>query len=183
MTQHSSFLAVLNAGGIIAYPTEAVYGLGCDPLNEAAVKRLCELKHRPIEKGLILIASDWQQLEPYVQTIPEENLKKIFSTWPGPITWVFPASKFTPTWITGQHHSVAIRVTAHPIARNICMAYNKPVVSTSANLNTQLPARDAKTVQDIFGNNIDFIVPGNVGAENKPTAIYDALTGHVLRSA
>lgn len=178
----NSVIDILQHGGVIAYPTEAVYGLGCDPLNESAVKRICELKHRSIEKGLILIASEWKQLQPYVQTIPEENLQKILNTWPGPITWVFPASQLAPPWITGKQNSIAIRVTAHPIARELCIAYDKPIVSTSANREGKEPARDAKTVKEIFGDEIDYIVSGKVGNHAKPTAIYDALTGSTLRS-
>ncbi len=182
MNTFKNAIAILQTGGVIAYPTEAVYGLGCDPLNESAVKRICELKHRSIEKGLILIASEWKQLQPYVQTIPQDNLQKILTTWPGPVTWVFPASKLAPPWITGKYNSIAIRVTAHPIVREICMVYDKPIVSTSANREGKEPSRDAKTVVEIFANEIDLIVPGNVGNRDKPTIIYDALTGSILRS-
>ena len=86
---------ILQTGGLIAYPTEAVYGLGCDPFNRAAVSRLCALKKRDANAGFILIAANWKQIESLIETskIPPEQMRKIQSTWLGPVTWVFPASE------------------------------------------------------------------------------------------
>ncbi|NOR70927.1 MAG: tRNA threonylcarbamoyladenosine biosynthesis protein RimN, partial [Methylomarinum sp.] len=106
----------IQAGEVIAYPTEAVYGLGCDPLNEEAVLNLLALKKRSIDKGLILIASSLTQLEPYLQ-LNDEIRSKVQATWPGPVTWIIPAQTWVPQWLTGQHSSLAVRVTAHPIAK------------------------------------------------------------------
>ena len=100
-------------GGIIAYPTEAVYGLGCDPLDQQAVLRLLALKQRPIAKGLILVASQMQQIEPFIQ-VDSNTLCKIKKTWPGPVTWVIPAQSWVPEWLTGKHQSIAVRISAHP---------------------------------------------------------------------
>src|SRR4030067_1807882 len=128
----------LHKGGIIAYPTEGVYGLGCDPFNETAALRLLKIKQRHINKGLILIASDWNQ----VKNLIKLDLKKypvIKLNNKNPITWVFPATKKVPRWITGKFNSVAIRVTSHPIAKKICQKFGGPIVSTSANLTKQPP--------------------------------------------
>jgi L-threonylcarbamoyladenylate synthase len=173
---------VLKQGGIVAYPTEAVYGLGCDPFNAAAVHNLVALKKRDIRKGLILIAATWEQLQPLVKEIPAANLQKVLATWPGSVTWVFPATAKVPTWITGEHSSVAIRVSNHPVVQELCLAYGGPIVSTSANIAARPAARSRISVMRQFGRKIDFIVAGSVGALSSPTPIYDALTGALLRS-
>lgn len=179
-TQHAA--QILREGGVIAYPTEAVFGLGCDPFNEKAVMHLLQLKNRHVDKGLILIASDWKQLELLVEYIAPDHLKKILATWPGPFTWVFPASVLVPEWIRGRHSTVAIRVTDHPIAKELCHSFGKPLVSTSANIEGHPPARKEEDVGKIFAEKIDLIVNGAVGGLAKPTEIRDALTGKVLRA-
>ncbi len=175
-------VSILKQGGIIAYPTEGVYGLGCDPFNEQAVLRLLKLKHRSVDKGLILIASSWEQLENLVKPIAKKLLSKVQATWPGPVTWVFPATKNVPAWIRGAHKSVAIRVTNHPIAKVLCEVYGGPIVSTSANLEGQPATRSSKEVRNQFPRGVDFIVPGIVGDLKSSTMIRDVLTGRVLRS-
>jgi L-threonylcarbamoyladenylate synthase len=171
----------LKQGRIIAYPTEAVYGLGCDPFNQDAVLKLLQLKKRSVDKGVILIASDYLQLEPYLQPINPVLLSHIQSTWPGPHTWIFPIEKTIPSWLTGKHDSMAVRVTDHPIANKICEQFGGPIISTSANLSGQLPARDERTVKLTFGQSIDYIVPGKVGGLAQPTSIHDAVTGEKIR--
>jgi len=175
-------VAVLKQGGIIAYPTEGVYGLGCDPFNEQAVLRLLQLKHRSIDKGLILIASHWEQLENLVKPVANKLLTKAQATWPGPVTWVFPANKNVPTWIRGAYDSIAIRITNHPIARALCETYGGPIVSTSANIEGQPVTRNSKEVWEQFPQGIDFIVSGKAGDLKSPTMIRDVLTGKVLRN-
>ena len=124
----------LKQGKVIAYPTEAVYGLGCDPDNVDAVSRILQIKHRALDKGFILIASSWEQIQPLVMYLTPDLLTRVFATWPGPITWLFPASKQVPAWIRGNHDSVAVRVTAHPIARALCEQFGGPLISTSCNI-------------------------------------------------
>src|SRR5512143_218632 len=125
---------VLHHGGLIAYPTEAVYGLGCDPRNADAVLRLLNLKQRPWQKGLILIAADLAQLDPYLLPLDEMMRARVVPTWPGPNTWLLPARVETPHWLRGEHDTLAVRVTAHPVAAALCRAFGGPIVSTSANL-------------------------------------------------
>jgi L-threonylcarbamoyladenylate synthase len=172
---------ILRQGGIIAYPTEAVFGLGCDPFNQSAVTRIKQLKQRSPQKGLIVIGASWEQLQPFTSTIPKENLMHALATWPGPFTWIFPAADITPKWITGEHTTVAIRVTAHPIAKALCEAFGKAIISTSANLENQSSARTADEVKKIFKGDIDLIIDGALGNQNKPSEIRDVLTGKVLR--
>lgn len=171
----------LQRGGVIAYPTEAVWGLGCEPLNERACMRLLELKRREWHKGLILVASHFDQLEAYVQ-IPSNNaLKRATATWPGPATWVFPASDLTPMWISGDHDGVAVRVSNHPVITALCEAYGGAIVSTSANLAGRPPAMTVAQVRLYFPEALDALLPGALGHLAKPTSIRDVATGHILR--
>lgn len=167
---------------VIAYPTEAVFGLGCDPDSESAVMALLALKQRPVEKGLILIAANFQQLQPYIDDLklsPEQK-EKMFSSWPGPVTWVVPASAATPAWLTGRFASIAVRVTNHPDVQQLCRALNKPLVSTSANLTGLSPCRTAGEVHQQFGNEFP-VLQGETGGRNNPSEIRDALTGELIR--
>lgn len=168
-------------GGLIAYPTEAVYGLGCDPDNGRAVRRLLAIKARPEHKGLILIASDWAQLEPYVQSLEPATMAAIHATWPGPVTWLLPARSETPRWVTGEHQTLAVRVTAHPLAAALCRRWGGPLVSTSANRASQPPARTALGVRRALGSGIDYLLVGPCGGNARPSSIRDARTGAVLR--
>ncbi|MDR3417631.1 MAG: Sua5/YciO/YrdC/YwlC family protein [Nevskia sp.] len=173
--------AALRRGGVIAYPTEGVWALGCDPLNAMAVDRLLALKRRDWRKGLILIAADFGQLEPFVVLPSRTAQKRAFSTWPGPHTWVFPASDHTPMWISGERDSVAIRVTAHPLARELCLAYGGPIVSTSANRAGHPPALSATAVRLNFPGRLDALLPGPLGGREGPTVIRDVISGMILR--
>lgn len=172
----------VRAGGVIAYPTEAVYGLGCDPDDGAAVLRLLDIKQRSLDKGLILIAAQFSALQPYLAPINKAQLGKLQQVWPGPVTWVLPAHPMVPFWLRGTHTSVAVRVTAHPIAAALCAACGGVLVSTSANISNRLPARTALAVRRRFGTCLDYIVNGPLGGLDKPTPIYDAVSGRVLRS-
>lgn len=175
-------LSALERQRVIAYPTEAVFGLGCDPDSETAVEALLALKRRPVEKGLILIADNYQQLLPYIDDtkLTEEQRQHIFAQWPGPVTWVMPAKSTTPPWLTGQYTSLAVRVTDHPLVKELCRRFGKPLVSTSANLNGQSPCRCVAEVKQQFG--ADFpVLEGKVGGRENPSEIKDALTGHLFR--
>jgi len=168
-------------GGLVAYPTEAVYGLGCDPENGHAVRRLRALKARPEHKGLILIAADWAQLEPYVQSLGQTAMAAIHATWPGAVTWLLPARRETPRWLTGEHQTLAVRVTAHPLAAALCRQWGGPLVSTSANCASHPPARTALGVRRALGTGIDYLLVGPCGGNARPSSIRDGRTGAVLR--
>lgn len=178
--QINKAVTILQDGGVIAYPTEAVYGLGCDPFNEKAVRKILEIKKRSVEKGLILIAASWEQIKFLTEKIPEEKLNTVLATWPGPFTWVFPASNKVPFWIRGAHNSIALRVTNHSIARLICEKFG-PIVSTSANLTQQSPATTTEEVEKYFADKVDLIIPGQTGGLKKTTSIMDVLTGKKIR--
>ena len=172
----------VRAGGIVAYPTEAVYGLGCDPLEYAAVERIFGLKGRAASKGLILIAAGFSQLLPYVAPLDAASRKKLEESWPGPVTWVVPAASALPFWLSGGRRTIAVRVTAHPVARALCDACGMALVSTSANRSGRSPARSTTQARSLFGDSVDYILPGVVGGLKKPTEIREALTGKILRA-
>ncbi|MDX5408413.1 MAG: Sua5/YciO/YrdC/YwlC family protein [Chromatiaceae bacterium] len=184
MSLYHAVIDALNAGGVIAYPTEAVYGLGCDPDNEAAVLALLSIKQRPVEKGLILVAANYSQLLPYVddKAIPLEKRYQIFSSWPGHVSWVLPASQTAPMWITGQFDSIAVRVSAHPVVQQLCLTYGKPLVSTSANLSGQPAITNKTELEQSLGSMLAAIVPGALGGATQPSQIRSALTGDIVRS-
>jgi len=174
-------IMALKAGKIIAYPTEGVYGLGCDPHNENAVMKILQLKDRPVAKGLILIAASIEQIKPYIGELSTEQWSKLKETWPGATTWVVPKSDKVPAWISGAFDTVAVRVTDHPVAKTLCQNFGDALVSTSANKAAEPPLVDNLGVYHAFGEAIDYIVPGRIGNEGKPTTIIDLLSGETLR--
>lgn len=177
----SAGVKALQQGEIISYPTEAVYGLGVDPFNDNAIADLLRLKHRPLSKGFILIASTWRQIEHLVKPLSPQILTQIHATWPGPNTWLFPASSEVPQWLTGGHDTIALRVTAHPVAHALCEQFGGPIVSTSANLQGQPPARNLQTLYAYFQHDVAVHVDGECGTQHNPSRICDAITGQVVR--
>jgi L-threonylcarbamoyladenylate synthase len=173
----------LHAKKVIAYPTEAVYGLGCDPLSEAAVSAIWQLKQRPAAMGLILIAGEWQQLMPYMATLTAEQISRLRATWPGAMTWVVPAAPQVPIWLTGGRTSIALRWSAHADVRALCAAWGGALVSTSANLHGQSPCRSKNCVFDAFQDNPLFagVVAGKLGNQERPTPIKDLITDQWIR--
>lgn len=174
-------VAVLRNGGIIAYPTEGVFGLGCDPLDEQACARLAALKRRSTQQGVLLVASDFEQLRPWLGKTSDAALQRALATWPGPDTWVFARADDAPAWIAGRQAGIGVRVTAHPVAAALCREFGGALVSTSANRHGRPPARDAATVRAELGDALDFIVDAPVGQLARPTPITDAASGKRLR--
>jgi len=172
---------VLKQGGIIAYPTEAVFGLGCLADNTQAIRQLLQLKQRPIDKGLILLAADFSQFEPYISTLNQSILDKLKSTWPGPTTWIVPAASQTSPLIRGQFNSVAIRISAHPIVKALCQQCDKAIISTSANITGQTMTYSVKEVRLQFKDQLDYILDAPLGENKQPSRIIDALTDQIIR--
>lgn len=170
----------LQRGGVIAYPTESCYGLGCDPMNPHAVRRVLKLKRRSPSKGLILIASDARQLRPYLARISPALTTRMHSRWPGPHTWLVPASLQCPATLRGAHDAVAVRVTAHQGAAALCRAANMALVSTSANLSGGKPAKTAEECRRLFGKRV-LVIPGPIGTRRRPSTIQDLVSGRIIR--
>ena len=174
-------VAALRAGGVVAYPTEAVYGLGCDPFDRAAFDKLFALKQRPPTQGVLLIASDFSQVEQFIDA-PAAAIARARATWPGPHTWIFPRSQNTLAWVAGAHAGIALRVTAHAIAAELCRAFGGAIVSTSANRHGAAPARSSAEVRTAFGGELSYILDGEVGGLDRPTPIRDAVSGETIRT-
>lgn len=174
-------VAALREGAVIAYPTEAVWGLGCDPFAEAAVARVLALKGRSADKGLILIAADVAQVEPWLAALDAGQRAAVLATWPGPYTWVVPAPQ-APRWLRGEHASLAIRVSAHPGVQALCRAWGGPLVSTSANRSGEPPLAGPADLRAAFGEGLGYVLPGALGGDARPSEIRDAVSGAVLRA-
>ncbi|HEU4618093.1 MAG TPA: L-threonylcarbamoyladenylate synthase [Gammaproteobacteria bacterium] len=172
--------AVLD-GGVVAYPTEAVYGLGCLPRDETAVSRILRMKRRSWRKGLLLIAADLETLMRYVALERSPLASEILASWPGPYTWVLPARADVPEWLTGRRGSIGVRLTAHAIAAELASRVGDALVSTSANVSRRPPARTALAARRAVGREVDYVLSGKVGGGAKPTSIRDGMTGAVLR--
>jgi L-threonylcarbamoyladenylate synthase len=181
--QISQAVRALRQGGVIAYPTEAVWGLGCDPNNEAALHKLLSVKQRPIEKGVILVAASTDQIAPLYDPLKDDEKAKLNATWPGPNTWLLPdPNDLIPAWVKGEHRDVAIRISAHPLVKALCEAFDGPIVSTSANPATLEPAKDLLKVNTYFRRKIDFILPGALGGLDRPTQIRSLRSGAMVRA-
>ena len=176
-TRHAADL--LLAGGVIAYPTEGVFGLGCLPDDRAAVERILAIKHRDAGKGLILIAANAGQFEGWID---REHLEKIPHPDPRqPVTWICRPTSQVPAVVTGEHAGLAVRVTTNPVAAAICDAVGMPIVSTSANRSGHPVARNAFVLRRQFDRLVDYVVPGRCGPATGPSEIRDMESGRVLR--
>lgn len=171
----------LQAGDVIAYPTEAVYGLGCDPFNEQAVRRILSLKSRPESAGFVLIACDLAQLKPWIDDVAPELIEKAMTCWPGPVTWLFPRAQHVPDYVAGSHKTIAVRITAHPASRDLCKGFGSAIISSSANTSSAPPARSHAEVVAYFGDQIAGTLKGPLGDGARPSEIRDLVSGSVLR--
>ncbi|XOV80068.1 MAG: Sua5/YciO/YrdC/YwlC family protein [Aestuariibacter sp.] len=178
----AQLIEAFNTGALFAYPTEAVFGFGCDPDNEQAVTELCALKQRSLAKGLILIADNYSRLLPYVNdnAIPMDRRTEIFSSWPGAITWLLPKSDLAPNWITGEFTQIAVRVTTHPVVKELCQLFEKPLVSTSANISGQPPICTVQQARQQFADKV-ICIAGSTEGRASPSVIKDGISGQILR--
>ncbi|WWO97406.1 MAG: Sua5/YciO/YrdC/YwlC family protein [Candidatus Dasytiphilus stammeri] len=175
------FIKILLEDETIAYPTESVFGLGCNPESKKAVMHLLSLKQRSIEKGFILVAADYEQIKPYIHEHQLSNKhREIISSSTKPITWLLPKNINTPYWLTGNFSSLAVRISQYPSIQQLCRAFNKPLVSTSANITGSIPCRTVKEIQNQFGNSLK-IYPGCLGPLKCHTEIRDLLSGKIIR--
>ena len=177
-------LETFQQGGVLAYPTESVFGLGCDPDNNQAIEKLLSLKSRPADKGLILLAGNYSQLLPYIddEQIPQDKRLAVLSRWPDGITQLVAKNINTSALLTGRFDKIAVRVTSQPDVVALCLATNKPIVSTSANLSGESPAKTWQEIPHDLADQIDFIIKGKTLGFERPSTIIDALSGDVIRS-
>jgi L-threonylcarbamoyladenylate synthase len=175
---------IFNEGGVFAYPTEAVFGLGCDPDNDNAIQKLLLIKQRTADKGLILLAGNYSQLLPYIDeaAIPKQKRLKHSLEWPAGITFIYPAKNNLSKLLTGKFNSIAVRITTQPDVVALCSQVNKPIVSTSANLSQKLPATLWQDIDPLLVNELDLVIKGHTLGYNQPSKIIDVLTGDIIRS-
>lgn len=184
MTATDEAARLMKTGAVIAYPTEGVWGLGCDPANAEAVTRILELKQRPVEKGLILVAGNLEQVALLTARLEKNYLELLQESWPGPNTWLLPdVDQLIPPWIKGKFDTVAVRVSDHPVVTALCRAFNGMIVSTSANPGSLPPALKQSEVESYFPQGIDFIVPGELGGQSGPSEIRDLMSQNLVRNA
>jgi L-threonylcarbamoyladenylate synthase len=179
MTSLTDAVHALQAGSVIAYPTEAVWGLGCDPFSASAVEATRQLKKRPLNKGLILLVRDWLQAESLIDCSVKIDREPIEKSWPGPVTWVFPAAESVPDYLQ-VNGSIALRMPSYPSLQYLLSQYGKPLVSTSANVSGKNPAKTHNEVKALFPDVV--VCPGECEGRQLPSAIYDAVSGCCLRA-
>ncbi|MHB1214505.1 MAG: L-threonylcarbamoyladenylate synthase [Thiobacillus sp.] len=179
-TETADLQAHLRRGGLIAYPTESCYGLGCDPRNPRALKQLIRMKGRSAAKGLLLIADRFKRLKPFVRPLRAADLARMQRSWPGPVSWVVPASNACPPLLTGGRSTIAVRVTGHPDAARLCRRLGMALVSTSANASGKKPAQTAAECRRIFGAQVR-VIAGRIGQRRRPSTLIDLATGNILR--
>ena len=170
---------VLRHGGLIAYPTEGVFGLGCLPDDAQAVARLLDLKRRDAAKGLILIAAEAAHFDGWIELAAGESIPDPDPAHP--VTWIVPPGPKVDPLLRGEHAGIAVRLTTNPVAHAICTAVGSPITSTSANLSGQPVVRDHDELHRQFGTLVDYLVPGDCGPASGPSEIRDFATGTVLR--
>jgi L-threonylcarbamoyladenylate synthase len=175
-----SIAAHLKRGGLIAYPTESCYGLGCDPANRKAVQRILKLKQRPQRKGLILIASHYHQVERYLQPLTPAEQAKLQNDGTQAVTYLLPTLHSTPRWLRGEHDTLAVRLTAHPFAKQLCRSAGSALVSTSANRSGMRPAKTYAECQRMFGKKV-WVLRGRVGKRKQPSTIRAWADGRIVR--
>ncbi|MEZ5447844.1 MAG: L-threonylcarbamoyladenylate synthase [Thiolinea sp.] len=175
-------VATLRQGGLLAYPTEAVFGLGCDPGQLMAVQRLLGVKQRPAAKGLILLAAHLNQLSDYIPPLDEAMAARVLPTWPGPVTWLLPVHERVSPLLRGHHNTIAVRISDHPVCQQLCQKFGGPIVSTSANLAGEEPAITAQQVQEQLGMQIDLILDRPVGGRRRPSEIRNAVSNQIIRA-
>ncbi len=177
----SNAVNVLRAGGVIAYPTEYCFGLGCDPRNEQALEKLLAIKGRKKDQGVILVAANIDQVADYALLDNVPLLQQVKDSWPGPNTWILPTKPTVSSWVKGLHTSIAMRVSAHPVCQQLCLEFDHAIVSTSANRHGQDALLLASDVLEQFANDLDYIVDLKVGGADQASTIRDAMSGKQLR--
>lgn len=177
----SKCVQALGAGNVIAYPTEAVWGLGCDPFSPHAVDKVLWLKRRPADKGLIIVAATMAQIAWLLEGLEPAHYQQLEASWPGPNTWLIPHKNRLPANVHGRHSTIAVRVSAHPVVKALCEGFGGPIVSTSANPQSYKPARNGTDVRRYFGKSVAYAA-GRVGGNPAPSVIRDLASGRIIRA-
>lgn len=167
---------------VVAYPTEAVFGLGCNPNSQSAVEKLLILKQRPVEKGLILVAPTLAYLQPFIDETHFESIhwQRLQADYQKPVTWIVPAKAETASFLTGQFNSIAIRISSHPAIQYLCEQTGFALTSTSANLTGLPPCKTEQEVKLQFGEDFP-VLNMPIGNAKNPSEIRNLFTNQILR--
>ena len=176
------FAHAVSQGAVFGYPTDTIWGFGCHPLIASSVARILQIKNRRADKGLILLSSKLEYCAAYVG-LDYEQLEPVTTATDRPTTWLIPASENCPVWIRGNHPTVAIRISNHPLLDFLCNRLKAPIVSTSANRSSKATVRNALQMRKQFGDELDFIVNGFTTGSNRPSEIKSLLDGTTLRNS
>lgn len=168
----------LKQGGVIAYPTEFCYGLGCDPSQTLAIAKILKLKRRNKAKGLILIAAKIKQLDNFILPLSTQDKEKVKQYWPGFYSLLLPSKH--KSILTGKHTKLSVRVSSHPLVKQLCNYLNMPLVSTSANLSGYKPIKNYSACLRQFGHKV-MVLPGSTKFAKHPSTILDLASGQILR--
>lgn len=172
--------SIIKSGGIIAYPTDTIYGLGCDPYNADAVERLSSIKSRSPGKKFILLAANIEQIESL--TYLTENQKKQITQNTEPTSWVVAAKQSIPQWLLSEDGTVTVRISKNKDVQKLCLILSHAITSTSANLSGQHPARNSLELHQRFHSNIDKIIATNEKLTARPSKIIRLCDNHILRN-
>ncbi|MFC0269798.1 Sua5/YciO/YrdC/YwlC family protein [Kushneria aurantia] len=173
-------VAALRAEGVLAYPTEAVWGLGCDPDSDRALRRLIALKQRAAHKGLILVGATLAQFDDYLTGLDAGLRARLGESRPAPVSWLVPDNGRAHPLVRGEHTSVALRISQHPLVAALCHAFGGPLVSSSANIAAESPCMSADEIRERFGADLA-LLDGPLGGFERPSEIRDLLSGRVIR--
>lgn len=164
---------VIAAGGVVAYPTETYYGLGADPSSADALRRLLALKQRPADRALLLILDSVRRMTGWVGPVPDELDAVAAALWPGAVTVVLPAGPGVEPPVRSPERTVALRVTADPVARALVATCGHPLTGTSANRAGEPPCRDPDRVLEALGGELDALLDAGPTPGGEPSTLLD----------
>lgn len=172
---------LLADGGVIAHPADGVWGLAANAHDPVAVGRILLMKQRDVSRGLIVIAADPAHLARLVAVDADAAWQRAVDAWPAARTFLLPARADAPVWLTGGQPTIALRVPAHVITRDLCSSFGGALVSTSANVTGRPPVRSSWSARARFGRGLDGLVAGRPDTPGVPSTIVHAETGEIIR--
>lgn len=170
---------IINHGGIIAYPTETVYGLGCDIYNPDAIEKINIIKQRPLNKQFIILVGEIAQIRSLIEINDKE--KSIIENTTEPTSWVIKASPLAPEWLTDDRNMLTIRISQNSLVKKLCHILGHGIISTSANISGKKPARTSLDLHNAFHDKVDKILVSNQKTFNKPSKIIRLCDNYVIR--
>jgi len=180
ITEVKDVICHLKSGEVIGYPTEAVYGIGCDPWNQSSVEKIAKIKGRESSKTFLMVASSIDQLTDLIDI--STLSRQVTSSWPGHTTWLITAKENVPHWLQDeQTNKVGIRISNHPLVRELCNKFGKPIISTSANISGKEEIKNQQEFMKTFSSDINYLVDGDLGDYDKASMIIDMQTNKKIR--